>query len=348
MKAVVIYAPGDIRWEEVPDPLIPAGWVKVAVGSVGICSSDIGRALYGTAYYYPIILGHEIGGTVVELGAGVEQRLLGKRVAVTPLIPCGKCEWCLAGRYSLCDDYDYLGSRRSGGCAEYVIAPKSNLVPLPENVSMDDAGVLEPASVSLHGLEKRVNASDDVVILGAGNLGLFALQQAQILGARRVIVVDISNYRLGIAASLGADPIQANEQENGSSQVMKLTNGRGADLVVDTCGVADVEANALAMVRKGGRVVYMGLPNLDVCIQPKKFAWLVRSEVELAGSWNSYSHPYPGSAWLNNLDYIATGKLKTSPAITHHFQMQDAEKAYRLLSAGKDDVIKVLLTNVSN
>ncbi len=348
MRALVIYAPGDMRWEEVPDPVIPTGWVKVAVSGVGICSSDIGRALHGTAYYYPIILGHEIGGTVVELGAGVEQSLLGKRVAVSPLIPCGKCEWCLVGRYSLCNDYDYLGSRRSGGCAEFVIAPKSNLVPLPEIVNMDDAAVLEPASVSLHGLEKRVGASDDVVILGAGNLGFFALQHAQIFGAGRVFVIDISKHRLDIAASLGSIPIQAGEHGNGSSQVMKLTNGRGADLVVDTCGIADLEANALTMVRKGGRVVYMGLPVRDVCISPKNFSWLVRSEVELSGSWNSYSYPYPGSAWFSNLEYIACGKLKTSPLITQHFPMQEAEKAYRILSEGRDNVIKVLLTNVSN
>ncbi len=341
----MIHAPGDIRWEEVPDPTIPTGWVKVAVSTVGICSSDIGRALHGTAYFYPIVLGHEIGGTVVALGEDVEEVFLGKRVVVTPLIPCGECEWCLAGRYSLCDHYDYLGSRRRGGCADYVIAPKDNLIPLPEAVNMDDAGVLEPASVSLHGLENRVNPSDQVVILGAGNLGLFALQQAQILGAGRVYVLDISEYRLDIAESLGAVPIHVNEQENGSHRVLGLTQGRGVDLVVDTCGVAPVEANALALVRKGGRVVFMGLPVQDVCISPENFAWLVRSEVELCGSWNSYSFPYPGAAWFNNLSYIAAGRLKTSPVITHHFPMREAEKAYRLLAEGNKDVIKVLLTN---
>jgi L-iditol 2-dehydrogenase len=345
MKAVVVHSPGEIRWEDVPDPIIPEGWVKVAVKTVGVCSSDIGRALHGAAYHYPIVLGHEIGGIVSAVGPEVSEDLVGRRVAVSPLIPCGKCEWCENGRYSMCDDYDYLGSRRDGGCAEIVIAPERNLIFLPDNVSMDDAGVMEPASVTLHGLDKRVHANDDVVVLGAGNLGLFALQQAQILGARRVFVIDLMELRLKIAEGLGAIPILVDQQKDGTDEILKFTHSRRADLVVDTCGVAVVQASALGMVRKGGRIVYMGTPHKDVCISPKNFNWLVRCEVEISGSWNSYSSPYPGTAWQANLGYLSSGKLKTAPIITHHFAMKDAEKAYRLLDQGKEDVIKVLLFN---
>jgi L-iditol 2-dehydrogenase len=345
MKAVVVHSAGDIRWEEVPTPEIPPGWVRVAVRAVGICTSDIGRALHGTAYHYPIVLGHEIGGVVSDVGQGVDGKLVGKRVAVSPLIPCGKCESCERGRYSMCDDYDYLGSRRDGGCAEFVIAPVQNLVFLSENVSLEDAGVLEPASVTLHGLDQRVYADDDVVILGAGNLGLFAVQQAQILGAGRVFVVDLNKYRLGIAESLGGVPIQASTEEDGTKVLMDFTHGRRADLVVDTCGVASVQANSLAMVRKGGRIVFMGLPSKNVCITPKNFNWLVRCEVELYGSWNSFSAPYPGTAWHANVRYLESGKLKTGQIITHRFPMAEAEKAYRLLDEGEENVIKVILEN---
>ena len=345
MKAVIVHSAGDIRWEDVPDPTVPPGWVRVAVKAVGVCTSDIGRALHGSAYHYPIVLGHEIGGLVVEVGERVDEAIVGRRVAVAPLIPCGRCEWCEHGRYSMCDDYDYLGSRRDGGCAEYVVAPERNLVFLPDNVSLEDAGVLEPASVTLHGLDKRVFANDDVVVLGAGNLGLFALQQALILGAGRVFVIDIINYRLDIAARLGAIPIQADANNDGTQVLMDYTNGRRADLVVDTCGVASVQANALAQVRKGGRIVFMGLPLKDACITPKNFNWLVRCEVELFGSWNSYSAPYPGTAWHANVNYLASGKLTTAPIITHRFPMRDADKAYRYLDEGHDNVIKVLLVN---
>lgn len=345
MKAVVIRSAGEILYKEVSEPAIPDGWVKVAVKAVGVCSSDIGRALHGSAYHYPIVLGHEIGGIVSEVGSNVSKDVIGKRVAVSPLIPCGKCEWCENGRYSMCDDYDYLGSRRDGGCADFVIAPQRNLVFLPDSVSMDDAGVMEPASVTLHGLDKRIFAHDDVVILGAGNLGLFALQQARILGAGRVFVIDLMKHRLNIAKSLGGIPIFADSHNDGTKELLEHTNNRRADLVVDTCGVASVQANALAKVRKGGRIVYMGLPHKDACITPENFNWLVRSEVEIFGSWNSYSAPYPGTAWHANVDYFASGKLKSRPVITHHFRMRDAEKAYRLLDEGREDVIKVILVN---
>lgn len=223
MKAVVVHSAGDIRWEEVPEPVIPPGWVRVAVKAVGVCSSDLGRALRGSAYHYPIVLGHEIGGVVAEVGEGVDRALAGRRVAVTPLIPCGRCEWCEHGRYSMCDDYDYLGSRRDGGCAETVIAPERNLIFLPESVSLEDAGVLEPASVSLHGLDKRVFANDDVVVLGAGNLGLFAVQQALILGAGRVFVLDLIKYRLDVATKLGAIPIQTDVKNDGTQALAEFT-----------------------------------------------------------------------------------------------------------------------------
>jgi L-iditol 2-dehydrogenase len=347
MKAVVVHSPGDVRWQEIPDPAVPSGWVRVAVKAVGVCTSDIGRALHGSAYHYPIVLGHEIGGIVAEVGTGIDDAIVGRRVAVAPLIPCGRCEWCERGRYSMCDDYDYLGSRRDGGCAEFVIAPERNLVYLPENVSLEDAGVLEPASVTLHGLDGRVRAHDDVVILGAGNLGLFAVQQARILGAGRVFVIDLLQHRLDIAAGMGGIPIPADANNDGTQALKVATGGRLADLVVDTCGVASVQANALAMVRKGGRIVFMGLPSKDVCIPPKNFNWLVRSEIELSGSWNSFSAPFPGAAWHANVGYLASGRLTTAPIITHRFELEEAGKAYRYLDEGHQDAIKVLLLNES-
>ena len=341
MKAAIVHSPGNIRWEEIPDPVIPCGWVKVQIKAVGICSSDVGRALAGAAYHYPIVLGHEMSGVVVEVGSDGDPSLIGKRVAVTPLIPCGKCEWCTLGRYSMCDDYDYLGSRRNGGCAEFVIAPAANLIVLPDQVSFDAAAVLEPASVVLHGMNGRVEAGDDVVVLGAGNLGLFAVQHARILGAKRVFILDLAKRRLKIAEGLGARPI-LNDPE-GYSLLMKETSGRGADLVVDTCGVASVQAEAINMARKGGRIVYMGLPNKDVCITPKLFNRLVRCEQEIYGSWNSFSAPYPGIAWIANVAYMASGQLQTDPIITHRIGLSESLKAYQMLQEGNESMIKGLL-----
>ncbi len=342
MKAAVVHSPGNISWEEIPDPQVEPGWVKVAVKAVGVCSSDIGRALGTTAYHYPIVLGHEIAGLVVELGAGVDRSFLNKRVAVAPLIPCGECEWCKRGRYSLCDHYDYLGSRRNGGCAEFVVAPVENLIILPENFPYESAGVLEPASVVLHGMDKRVSAGDDVLILGAGNLGLFAVQHAGILGAGRVFVLDISEHRLAVAGRLGAIPVRNFPGTDGIDEVLKLSAGRGMDVVVDTCGVAAIQAAAIGMACKGGKIIYMGLPNKDVSLTPRLFNRLVRYEQEMYGSWNSFSAPYPGSAWLANVAYMSSGKLRTEEIITHRFHFSQALEAYQLLREGKESMIKAL------
>jgi L-iditol 2-dehydrogenase len=343
MKAAVVHSAGIIRWEDVPDPEIPYGWVRVKIKAVGICSSDIGRALDGSAYHYPIVLGHEMAGVVVEAGEGADPSLVGLRVAVTPLIPCGKCEWCSLGRYSMCDDYDYLGSRRDGGCAEYVVAPVANLIPIPDSVSFDSASVLEPASVVLHGMNRRVEAGDDVLILGAGNLGMFGIQHARILGATRIFVLDLSTSRLKIAESLGAIPIQSGPKTDGHAEIMKETRDRGVDIVVDTCGVAAVQASAIGMARKGGRIVYIGLPKQDVILSPKLFNRLVRCEQELYGSWNSFSAPYPGNAWTANVAYMATGQLKTDQIITHRIPLSQSLQAYQMLREGKEPMIKGVL-----
>lgn len=342
MKAAVVHSPGNILWEEIPDPVVEPGWVKVKVKAVGVCSSDIGRALSGTAYHYPIVLGHEIAGAVVELGEGVDKNYLEKRVAVTPLLPCGKCEWCKRGRYSLCDHYDYLGSRRNGGCAEFVVAPAENLITLPDDFPFDSAGVLEPASVVLHGMDQKVSAGDDVLVLGAGNLGLFAVQHARILGAGRVFILDISDHRLEVASHLGAIPVKNQPGNDGIDEVLKVTEGRGMDLVVDTCGVAAIQAAAIGMARKGGKIVYIGLPNKDVILTPKLFNRLVRCEQELYGSWNSFSAPYPGSAWTANVAYMASGKLRTDEIVTHRFPFSQALEAYQMLREGKETMIKAL------
>jgi len=343
MKAVVVRAPGDIRWEEVPDPDVPAGWARVEIRSVGICSSDVPRALDGTAYHYPIILGHEMSGIVVEVGRGGNPSLVGLRVAVPPLIPCYQCEWCARGRYSLCDDYGYLGSRRDGGCAEYVVAPLSNLVQLPDEVTFDAGALLEPASVVLHGLRGNVEPGDDVFVLGVGSLGLFAVQLAKVLGARRVFAIDLSGYRLEIAASLGAIPVHATSQYNEWDVLMRETHERGADLVVETTGASTVQSQCLELARKGGRVIYYGLPHEEVSVPERVFHRIVRGELQLNGAWNSFSAPFPGVEWQANVAYMASGQLQVDPIISHRLPLKGAQTAYRMIRGRSESLSKVVL-----
>lgn len=346
MKAVVVYGNGKVVWEDIPLPALPEGWVRVAVKAAGICTSDLNRVFYNEAYHYPIVLGHEMAGVVSETGPGVTADITGRKAAVVPLIPCWKCEWCQKGRFSLCDHYDYLGSRRNGGCAKYVDAPVENLLFLPDNVSTDQAALLEPASVVLHGMDGQIKAGDDVLVLGAGNLGLFAVQLARILGATRVYIIDNDPYRLKKAQELGAIAVKTNDDEPSLfTQVLKITDNRGVDVVVESCGVPSLMAGCLQAVRKGGKVIYLGWPHRNVEFETSSFVKLVRHEIQLVGSWNSFSAPFPGKAWEANLSYISDRRLKTEPITTHRFPMKSALEAYNLMKEKTEYFVKILLIN---
>src|SRR5659263_184884 len=167
MKAAVLYANEDLRYEEFEMPQISEGEVLVKVKATGICGSDIPRVLGNGAHYYPIVLGHEFSGEVVEIGNAVKTVRIGDRVAGVPLIPCLKCEDCQKGNYSQCKFYSFIGSRVQGSFAEYVKAPEQNVVKFKDNVSFEKGAFFEPSTVALHGLNcADYHGGEDVAILG--------------------------------------------------------------------------------------------------------------------------------------------------------------------------------------
>ena len=206
MQAAVLHAPADLRIEEVPVPEIGPYDVLVRVRAAGICGSDLERIMVTGTYHFPTIPGHEFCGEVDTAGSAVKAYKAGDRVLVVPIIPCGTCEYCAQGYYGQCEHYDYLGSRTDGGFAEYVRVPEGNLIPLPESVSFLEGAAVEPAAVTLHGIIKAdIRAGDSVAVLGCGAIGLFAIQFAKILGATRVIAVDVIPGKLESAKKAGAD-----------------------------------------------------------------------------------------------------------------------------------------------
>lgn len=340
MKAVVVHGPGDIRCENLPTPSPGPAEALIAMKAAGICSSDVPRALGDAAYFYPIVMGHEFSGEVEEVGIEVNGAHVGQRVAVAPLIPCWRCEWCERGRYSLCDDYNYLGSRAQGGYAEYVNVPVRNLVPLPPEVDYEAGAILEPAAVVLHGLGMAgLTPGDDVAVVGAGTLGLLAIQVAMIVGAGRVFATDLVQARLETARSLGSQAFLAGEAV---ARMAATTHGRGVDLVVETAGTAKAQQLCLDLVRKGGRILFLGMPEKEVTLSRAAMQRIVRQELTIYGSWNSYSAPFPGYEWHAALIYMARGQLNTEPLITHRFRLQDAKEAFLLMEEGRESFNKVI------
>ena len=190
MKAYVLHAVNDLRYDEVDIPECPKGWAIVKVKAAGICSSDIARVFTKGTYHFPTIPGHEFAGEVYSVANTENAYLIGKKVGVFPLIPCRECPQCKAKHYEMCAHYDYVGSRRDGGFAEYVAVPVWNLVELPSTMSFTSAAMLEPLSVALHAMKVAgVKAGDNVAIIGTGMIGISAGQWAYRLGASCVTVI---------------------------------------------------------------------------------------------------------------------------------------------------------------
>lgn len=311
MKAAVLHAKDDLRYEDFPSPEINSGEVLVKVRATGICGSDIPRVLGDGARYYPIVLGHEFSGEVVETGKDVKAVKAGDRVAGAPLLPCLQCEDCQMGNYSQCKFYSFIGSREQGSFAQYVKMPEKNAVKFEENVSFEQGAFFEPSTVALHGLNcAGYHGGEDVAILGGGTIGLFTAQWAKIFGARRVFVFDIDHDRLALAKKLGAD-VTVNTLDPGFMDAVKeLTNKKGFGFVYETAGVDITMKMAYEIAGNKSSVCFIGTPTKDLAFTPKLFENMNRKEFRLTGSWMSYSAPFPGKEWELTAYYFSTGALK--------------------------------------
>ena len=190
MKAYVLNGIGQLDYMEVKKPELKSGWVLVEVGAAGICESDIPRIFKTGTYHFPTIPGHEFAGKVVEVFDKEAEYWLGKRVGVFPLIPCKECFVCKDEKYEMCRNYDYMGSRRDGGFAEYVAVPVWNLIELPDAMPMDAAAMLEPASVARHAVKRlEITPEDTVALFGLGTIGIIITQWLHILGVKKVYAI---------------------------------------------------------------------------------------------------------------------------------------------------------------
>lgn len=311
MKAGVVHAKNDIRFEEIESPKPGKGQVKIKVKYTGICGSDVPRVNGDACHFFPNVLGHEFSGTVAEIGEGVTGLKPGDRVAGVPLVPCMKCPDCLRGDYSLCKDYSFIGSREYGSFAEYVVVPEKNAVRFGDDVSFEQGAFFEPATVALHGLQRLdYQGGKTVAILGGGTIGLFTMQWARIFGAARVVVFDITPERLDLALRLGADDVVNTGEEGYLEKAMALTGGAGFDYVYETAGNTVTIKMAFQLAANKAGVCLIGTPTKELSFSVAEWENMNRKEFTLTGSWMSYSAPFPGKEWELAAHYFHTGQLK--------------------------------------
>lgn len=311
MKAGVVHAKGDIRYEEIDKPVPKAGQVLIKVKYTGICGSDVPRVNGDACHYFPNVPGHEFSGTVEEVGEGVESVKPGDRVAGVPLVPCMKCEDCQKGNYSLCKHYSFIGSREFGSFAEYVVVPKKNAVKFEDSVSFEQGALFEPATVALHGLMRvPYEGGKTVAVLGGGTIGMFAAQWARIFGAKEAVVFDIVNERLELGRRLGATAGINTLEEGFMEKAMEITGGRGFDYVYETAGNTVTMKMAFKLAANRANVCFIGTPTKELCFTVEEWENMNRREFNLTGSWMSYSAPFPGKEWELTAHYFRSGDLK--------------------------------------
>ena len=311
MKAGVVHAREDIRFEDIEKPVPKAGQVLIKVKYTGICGSDVPRVNGDACHFYPNVLGHEFSGVIEEVGEGVTSLKTGDRVAGVPLVPCLECEDCQKGNYSLCKHYSFIGSREFGSFAEYVVVPAKNAVKFEDEVSFEQGAFFEPATVALHGL-KRVpyQGGKTVAILGGGTIGLFTMQWAKIFGAKKVVVFDINDARLDLAKKLGADEGINTLADDFMQVAMDMTEGRGFDYIYETAGNTITMKMAFELAANKANVCFIGTPTKEISFSVKEWENMNRKEFTLTGSWMSYSAPFPGEEWALTAHYFKTGELK--------------------------------------
>lgn len=328
MKAVKLYEPGNLKVKEVEIPTISATEVLIKVKAVGICGSDIPRALVKGAYYKGLTLGHEFAGEIVECGLEATEWSIGDRVTIAPLVPCGECEYCGQGKYGLCDSYNYYGSRTDGAMANYIKVGKENILKLDDSISYDAGAMVDPAANAVHGLWRgNLKKGDIAVVIGLGAIGMFAVQFAREMGAKEVIAVDVFDEKLEVAKTLGADRVINSVKEN----LIELLAETSIDMVLDTSGSAIAQNQAVSITGKMGRVVFLGISNQPLTLSAKSVDRLMRYEIAIKGSWNSFSDPFPGKEWTYAIECMAQGNIKTEEIISHRFELEETPQVFQKL-----------------
>ena len=332
MMALVLHAPGDLRYEEVNVPKIGPNDVLMQIEACAMCGSDPYRIMVSGTYRHPTIPGHESAGVVVKAGECVENVKVGDRVSIAAIIPCMKCDWCYMGEYTICDNYDFIGSRSDGAYAEFVKAPSRNCFIMPEVLSFEEAACIDPICVALHGIRQAggIDVGDDVAVLGMGPIGLYAIQWAKIFGARQIYAVDLLREKLELAKELGADVLIDASEQDVVKTVLDMTNKQGVELVMETAGSSKTQLMTIQIVKKLGNVVLIGTSHSDILFEDKIFTQIYRKECRLMGSIN-YRFVPPHNEWVLSQDYIVDGRFKVKPIISHKFKFSEGPKMFKKL-----------------
>lgn len=346
MKAYVLHGPNDIRYEEMDVPTLAEGEVLVEVKAAGVCGSDIPRIYQTGAHKHPLIPGHEFAGIVSGIGDGVAEEWIGKRVGIFPLIPCGECGPCQNRQYEMCRNYDYVGSRRDGAYAEYVVVPENNLIELPDNVSYEAAAMLEPMAVAVHAIRRvAIKTEDTVVICGVGTVGTLLLMFLMDSGVKNILVIGNKEsqkqnvLRLGVPEECYCDSKTVDVFE----WVMNRTDANGVDVFFECVGRNETVTQVVDLTAPAGQVCLVGNPHSDMTLDKQVYWKILRNQIRLTGTWNSSFTGDMDDDWHYVLERMALGAVAPEQLISHRFSIEEIEKGFHIMRDKTEDYVKIMM-----
>ena len=361
MKAWVLHGIGDFRLEEADEPVLAKGEVLVSVKAAGICGSDIPRVYRTGTYSYPTIQGHEFSGMVVKTGEGADPGWLNKRVGVFPLIPCGSCVSCKKRQYEMCRHYGYLGSRQDGGFAEYVAVPQWNLIELPDQVTYEQAAMLEPMAVAAHagraadgiGLNSVINGGGcgvweregPVVICGLGTIGLLLAMFFLEAGHDNLLVIGNKESQREKVLKLGLPETNFcnSKDEDVLKWVHDKTNGLGAGVFYECVGRNETVTMAVEAAAPGGTVQLVGNPASDITLEKNCYWKILRNQLTVKGCWNSSFTHDKKDDWHYALDRISAGRIAPERFITQKFGFEELDRGFLMMRDKTREYVKVMV-----
>ncbi len=337
MMQQVVTAPHKIEFVETDLPEMREGCVLIKVMRMGICGSDI-HVFHGQHPYtsYPITQGHEISGLVVEVAEDVKHIKAGQKVTIEPQVVCGECYPCRHGKYNLCDNLKVMGFQTTGAASEYFLVHQSKVDVLPDSMTYDEGALIEPLAVVVHACRQAGDVKDkNVIVIGSGPIGVLLIQTLKALGTKTVMATDISDYRLQLAKSSGADFVFNTENEDFGKAVIETFGKDKADLIFDCAGTNTSMANAIEHARKGSMIilvaVFAKMAEVDL-------AKLNDSEIDL-NSTMMYRH----EDYIDAIRLVSEGKINLESIISKHFDFKDFQKAYEHIDNNKESTMKVLI-----
>lgn len=337
MLQQVMTEPGKIIFREIEIPVPGPGQVLVKIKRIGVCGSDI-HVYYGEhkGTGYPVTQGHEVSGQIVQLGEGVTELSVGQKVTIEPQVVCGKCYPCRHGKYNLCEHLRVMGFQTTGTASEYFAVNADRVTALPDSMSYDEGAMIEPLAVTVHAAKRFDELQGaKVAILGCGPIGILLAQTVKAMGASEVLITDISDYRLQLAKTCGADYTVNTREKNFGEAMIECFGPDKADVIYDCAGNDITMGQAIQYARKGSKIVLVAVFAKEAHVD---LFTLNDHELDLDTTM-MYRH----EDYVDAIRLVKEGKIQLRPLMSRHFAFTDYLDAYKYIEANRETTMKVLI-----